>query len=423
MINFLQFILFIIQSGLAFLIGYLLLLTGAAWRAAREAAREARANPLRQPLTLEGRGEKLSRFLILVPAHNEERLLPELLANLAGLDYPADLYTIHVVADNCTDQTAAIGRQAGATVHERFDSEQRGKGYALQWLLQRLWDAGTPHDAVLILDADSVVSTNFLRVMDAHLGRGERVIQAYYAVRNPDSSWGASLRYVALAALHYLRPSGRMVLGGSAGLKGNGMVFAAELLKSHPWTASITEDIEFHMALLLDGERVTFAPDAVVWAEMPDSLAAADSQNVRWERGRLEMAQRYVPPLLQRSWQAAAKGQRGRSFLLFDAVMEHLIPPFSILAAVSGLCLAAAVALPGIRRRPLLTANRLLGSSLLLGQLVYVLSGLWLAKAPRSVYRALLYAPAFVAWKIWLYLRVWLGGNPRTWVRTTRNRV
>jgi hypothetical protein len=101
--------------------------------------------------------------------------------------------------------------------------------------------------------------------------------------------------------------------------------------------------------------------------------------------------------------------------------MEHVIPPFSILAAVSGVCWLAAVVWPGRRGGSLSTINRLLGSGLVLGQLIYVLAGLRLAKAPASVYRALLYAPAFLAWKIWLYLRVWLGGNPRGWVRTTRN--
>ena len=162
-----------------------------------------------------------------------------------------------------------------------------------------------PHDAILIMDADSSISPNFLRVMDARLARGERVIQSYYAVRDPEQSWSVSLRYVALAALHYLRPLGRMVLGGSMGLKGNGMVFAADILKKHEWSASITEDIEFHMALVLDGERVMFAPDAVVEAEMPQDLAGSQTQNTRWEQGRLEMARTYVPKLLRQARLAA----------------------------------------------------------------------------------------------------------------------
>jgi len=243
--------------------------------------------------------------------------------------------------------------------------------------------------------------------MDTRLACGERAIQAYYAVRDPQSSWSASLRSVALAALHYLRPLGRMPLGGSAGLKGNGMVFAAEILREYQWSASLTEDIEYHMALILGGHRVTFAPDAIVWAEMPSSLKAARTQNVRWERGRQEMLGQYVPRLLR-----AALAQR--SFLLFDAAIEQIIPPFSLVAAVSLLLLIGALVLQS-------ALAVLLGAFLLIGQIIYILSGLGLSSAPRKVYQALLYAPVFIAWKVWLYVRVLIGLDRKGWTRTARN--
>ncbi|MDQ2996849.1 MAG: glycosyltransferase family 2 protein [Chloroflexota bacterium] len=392
-ITLFQILLLGAEVALALMISYLLLLTGAAVFAPRH-------TKLRQQ-------SPSQRFLILVPAHNEERLLPSLLDNLRQLDYPASLYAIHVIADNCTDQTAGLARANGAIAHERVDDERRGKGYALQWLMQQLEASAAPHDAVLILDADSIISPNFLTVMDARLARGERAIQAYYAVRDPQSSWSASLRSVALAALHYLRPLGRMPLGGSAGLKGNGMVFAAEILREYQWTASLTEDIEYHMALILGGHRVTFAPDAIVWAEMPSSLQAARTQNVRWERGRQEMLRQYVPRLLR-----AALARR--SFLLFDAAVEQIIPPFSLVAAASVLSLVAAVALQSM-------PAVLLGVFLLLGQAVYILTGLWLSGAPKKVYQALLYAPIFIVWKVWLYLRVLIGLDRKDWTRTARN--
>lgn len=378
---------------LALIVAYLLLLTAAALLAPRRTT-------LRQ-------GAPSHRFIIMVPAHNEERLLPQLLANLRQLDYPQTLYAVHVVADNCTDRTAELGRASGATVHERENKELRGKGYALEWLLQRIWDSGEPHDAVVILDADSVVSPNFLQVMDTRLARGERVIQGYYAVRDPEQAWSAGLRAVALIVLHYLRPQGRMVLGGSTGLKGNGMVFAAAILRQHRWTNSLTEDIEYHMELITHGERAMFAPDAIVWAEMPDSLRGSETQNARWERGRLEMIRNYVPGLLR-------KALRQRSFLLFDAAVEQLIPPFSVVAAASVALLLAALALqspPAI----------ILGAALVLGQAIYIFAGLALARAPAGIYKALLFAPAFIAWKVLLYLRLLLGIKPKAWVRTARN--
>ena len=386
--------------------GYLLLLTAAATKAAR-------TTPIPE--------KTRHRFLFLIPAHNEERLLPFVLENLAQLDYSPSQYEIHVVADNCTDQTAEVARRGGATVYERSDTTRRGKGYALEWLLNRLWEANIAHDALVILDADTVVSPNFLRVMDARLANGEQAIQAYYAVRDPGSSWAVSIRFIALAAVHYLRPLGRMVLGGSAGLKGNGMVFAAEVMKKHQWSAHLTEDIEFHMQLILTGGRVTFAPDAVVEAEMPDSLTGAQTQNARWERGRVEMARRYIPPLWREGWKALAQGRRRRTYLLFDAIAEHLIPPFSIFMAGGVFLFFVAFILPGGETPALKTLNLLLGTGILFGQMVYTFASLWLVHAPAKIYKALLYAPIFVVWKIWLYIKVLIKADQREWVRTARN--
>jgi 1,2-diacylglycerol 3-beta-glucosyltransferase len=407
-----------LQSTITLIVSYLLLLTLAARRA-----------PKRTLLFLTNK--KLNRFLILIPAHNEEKLLPRLLVNLHALEYPQSHYSIHVIADNCTDKTAELARQNDAIVHERWNTEQKGKGYALQWVLEKLWQKDVAHDAIVILDADTIVSSNFLEVMNARLNNGERVIQAYYAVQNPESSFSAGLRYAALAVLHYLRPQGRMVLGGSAGLKGNGMVFAADVMKRHAWSASVTEDIELHMALLLAGERVTFAPDAEIRAEMPDKLTDARSQNVRWEQGRLEMAKKYVPGLFKASTHQLRHPKK--VFVLWDAIMEHLIPPFSILAGLSVISLFGSliwwfVESQGIGNQAsslrAFAASKLslaLSVGALLGQVVYLLAGLKMVNAPRSVYRIFIYAPGYILWKIWHYVRILFGFEQQKWIRTTRN--
>lgn len=392
-IDWLRAGLLLSELGLALLVGYLLLLTAAALVA-----------PRRTPL----RAVPTTRFAFLIPAHNEERLLPEVLANLQQIEYPPELYTLFVVADNCSDATAQVARAAGAVVYERTNSAELGKGYALNWLIAHVAERPERYDAMIVLDADTVVSANFLHVMDARIARGERVIQAYYAVRDPDTAWSTALRSVALTVLHYVRPQGRMVIGGTTGLKGNGMVFASDIVQQRPFSGGLTEDIEYHMELVLDGERAMFAPDAVVWAEMPDTLKAADSQNARWERGRIEMMQRYVPRLLR-------EAARQRNFVLFDAAMEHLIPPFSVLIGASVAALGAGVVL---RSKPAIIA----GAGLIGGQAVYVVTGLILTGAPPKTYQALLYAPILVIWKILLYLRVLFGAGPSGWVRTARNR-
>lgn len=405
-ILFLQIFLWLVGSLLAMMVGHLLLLTVAAWVASKE--------------TLVPPHKPRHRFAILVPAHNEEKLLPTLLESLSQLHYPRQLFAIHVVADNCIDNTALIARAAGATVHERFDLDNIGKGYALQWLLARLETLGASYDAALILDADSVVSPNFLTVMNAQLNNGERVIQAHYAVLNPERSWVMSLRAAALALVHYLRPLGRMTLGGSVGLKGNGMVFQRSILAEHQWSASVTEDIDYHMGLILSGERVAFAPDATVWAEMPGTLRGAHSQNVRWEQGRFQLARYYVPLLLQAIFNPQQLGRPLSRSLLFDSIMEHVIPPFSVVMGLSVVYWALAwLCATFWGATPLL----ILATLLLVGQLIYIVAGLVLARTPPRTYLALLYAPIFIFWKIQLMLAMMTRVEKQGWVRTARDGV
>lgn len=430
----LSLILIVIQTILLALISYLLLLTAAAVRVGVRAAVRATSHLQSKREATPPTQLSCPTFLILIPAHNEEKLLPRLLQSVAALDYPPTSYAAHVVADNCSDQTAAVARQMGATVHERTDTQLRGKGPALQWLLQRIWTSRLPHDAVVILDADSYVSSNFLRVMAEQLAAGKRVIQAYYGVDAPERTRNVALRYAAFAVLHYLRPLGRVVLGGSAGLKGNGMVFAADVLRHHAWSAALTEDIELHMKLLLSGEPVSFAPQATVWAEMPDSAAQAESQHARWESGRLQMARHYVPQLLRAAWRVGRQGEWRRAYLYLDAAIEHTIPPLAICGTLIILSLLAGVGLYFINMRwfehsalakALSSANVLVSIALLAGLLVYVFAGLWLVKAPRTVYRSLLAAPIYIVWKSrqYLSLALLLAVNKQrpSWTRTARN--
>jgi 1,2-diacylglycerol 3-beta-glucosyltransferase len=221
-------------------------------------------------------------------------------------------------------------------------------------------------------------------------------------------------------------------LGGSVGLKGNGMVFASDVLRRYEWSTSITEDIELHMALLLAGERVTFAPDAVVLGEMPDSLDNSKSQHLRWERGRIEMRRKYVPQLLKQTWRGIKAGDFRHAFVLFDAVMEHLIPPFSLLFGASVLLFLGNMILlavdnffngkmiftfePGIAQW-----NFIWIGLLLVGQVFYLVAGLVSIRAPWFVYRSLLFAPVYIAWKYVQYVEVALRKSEFAWVRTHRN--
>ncbi len=396
-------------------IGYLFILTIAAFFAPR------RKNDLAE--------EKYLRFAILVPAHNEEVLLPELLESLQHLDYPSSDYDVHVIADNCVDATSEIANRYGAKVHTRTNLVQIGKGYALDWGLKEIWASGQEYDAFVIIDADSVVSANFLRAMNCEFGSGAQVVQAFYSVKDPTLSNNVALRFAALAVLHFLRPQGRMTFGGSVGLKGNGMAFAKEILALYPWPASVTEDIEYHMVLLLNGFRVRFCPDAIVWGEMPAQFEQSRSQLDRWESGRMDMARKYVPRLLEAAFSSLRNGQYQQVYAYLDAVMEHLIPPFSLL--FTGASLLFLVNLGMILLIPLSTLphgleiiiriNFGLGVFLIAGQGFYLLSGLYLANAPKAIYKQLLFAPIFIFRKIGQYISVLAGSKPQSWVKTTRN--
>ncbi|MEM8861664.1 MAG: glycosyltransferase family 2 protein, partial [Chloroflexota bacterium] len=276
-------------------------------------------------------------------------------------------------------------------------------------------------DAIIILDADTIVSSNFLREVNLHFNQGQKVIQTFYSVLNPDESWSAGLRYAALAVLHYIRPLGRSLFGGSAGLKGNGMIFATDIIKNHAWSSSLTEDIEFHMDLLLTGEKVYFAPKATIWAQMPNSIQDADSQNERWETGRLDMAKRYVPKLIAGAFSKNAKNKRS-VFAQLDAVMEHIIPPFALFNGISVLLFIGSLILFWLDSElPIARINFSLAITILLIQIAYLFSGLILTKAPKSVYKNLFYAPFYVVWKFLLIFRLFNKESQNNWVRTTRN--
>jgi cellulose synthase/poly-beta-1,6-N-acetylglucosamine synthase-like glycosyltransferase len=360
--------------------------------------------------------EGATRFAILVPAHDEEAVIADAVASLVGLDYPAGRFEVHVVADNCSDRTADLARAAGASVHERADTANPGKGAALNWLHDRVRRAPVPFDAFAIVDADTTVDAAFLWAMHAAIADGARVAQGFYGVSDSDASAAAGLRAAALACRHHLRPLARNAIGGSCGLFGNGMVFTADVLQERRWSGHLTEDMEFQLELLLDGVHVAYVPGARVVAQMPDDLATATSQNERWELGRLQLLRTYLPPLARR----ARSSSRRTQVESVDAILDLAVPPLSVLGAAqlatNALGLVAVVAHPTRTTRLAVVASAL-GTATLL---IHALTGLWSAEAPSSAYRSLLAAPRIAVWKVRLWLRVMLKPGDVAWSRTAR---
>lgn len=350
-----------------------------------------------------------TRFDVIVPAHDEEPGIAATVANLLAIDYPAELRRVIVVADNCTDATAARAREAGALVFERHDPLQRGKGYALAYAFERVLE-GDAH-AFVVIDADTRATANVLRAFDVRLRAGAPAVQAHYGVLNPESSWRTRLMHLGFTLFHDVRSRARERLGVSTGLRGNGMGFAKATLSQVPHDAfSVVEDVEYGVQLGLRGHRVHYAGEAHVLGEMVSSEKASRSQRRRWEGGRWLLARRHALPLLR-------EGLRRRSLLLLDLAADLLVPPLSYVAlfTAAGVAAAAVWAWSGHGAWwPLVS-----WSAAALGLGAYVARGLWLAKAgPRGILD-LLWAPVYVVWKIALAVQ-WRGSSQREWVRTTR---
>jgi cellulose synthase/poly-beta-1,6-N-acetylglucosamine synthase-like glycosyltransferase len=356
------------------------------------------------------------KLAILVPAHNEALAIDRALEGFANLEYPPELFSVHVVADNCSDGTAAAVRAAGFDVHERFDVDSPGKGPALNWLYHRLRSNGSNFDAIVIVDADTTLDPRFLGYVAAAMDDGAAVVQGYYGVRDADDSPAEALRYAALACRHHVRPLGRTAIGASCGLYGNGMAFVTELMDHRSWTGHLTEDMEFQMELLLDGHLVRYVPGAKLAAEMPGTLESAESQNERWELGRLQMAHRYAPTLARR-----IIGRRRGRVANADALLDHLVPPLSVLIALNGVCGIGALTLTVLRGRRIDTFNlttAVASSAIIVG---HVLFGLRSVEAPRVMYRSLASAPRFMLWKLGIWRRVIVAPTTVQWTRTVRN--
>ena len=385
-------VLALLSLPIAALAGYLLLFV----------ALSARPRPLLP-------SPKLHRFRVIVPSHDEEQGIGDTVKSLLAIDYPQQSFSVLVIADNCNDATASRAREAGAEVLERKDAELRGKGYALLHAFERL---PQDVDAVVVIDADTLVSPNILRAFSSRLAAGAHAVQADYAVRNPHQSWRTRLIAVAFGAFHVVRGRGRERLGLSAGLRGNGMCFSTEILRKVAHDAfSIVEDVEYGIRLGEAGCRVHYADDAHVYGEMVSSATAARSQRTRWEGGRTALRKAHGVRLVKR-------GLAQRDRVLFDLGFDLLVPPLSRIAVAScagfALTLAAALVWSGAFWLALAP-----WSFAVVSVVLYVLRGWSVSGTGLLGLRDLALAPGYIVWK------ATLGGKQSAradapWIRTTR---
>lgn len=350
-------------------------------------------------------------FAITIPAHNEEEVIGTTIDGLRDLDYPRDMYDIHVVSDNSTDRTAEIVRSRGVPCWERFDETRKSKGHALAWLFERILNHERNYDAIVVFDADSRVNPSFLRIMDVELARGPQVTQGRHVIAHPTDSWFTAVMYIAFV-LDNLRNAGRSNLGFSAKLMGDGMCFARQVLERFPWTAnSLTEDAEYQALLLLNGIKVSFSADAFSFGEIPTSLDAARVQRSRWMQGRADLSRRLASKLLR-------SGLRRWNLAQLDGALEQAMSSYSTLLVLFGVTMLVEGGLAVSTEGLVMPWPWALGLGIAFA--LYPILGLLLVGAPFRIYLYLIFAPFYVLWRTGVRLWVSLRRGPREWVRTPR---
>ena len=348
------------------------------------------------------------KVAVLIPAHNEAAGIAATISTILPQLTTED--RLLVIADNCTDATAAIARNIGASAIERQDTERKGKGYALDFGLQSI--AAEPPEVVIMVDADCICQPDAIEKLARVAVASKRPVQATYLMEQPPNPTPKdSISALAFLVKNLVRPSGLKQLGLPSLLTGTGMAFPWSVIRSVSLASgNIVEDMQMSMDLAVAGYPTIFCPDAKVTGCLPQQQEVAKTQRTRWEHGHLQTLLTQTPRL------ATASVQQKR-FDLLAIALDLSVPPLSLLVAIWVAAFAAS----------LLAAT--LGTSLipaiflaLEGLLILVsIVGAW-AKFGRNDISGLtlLAVPFYILWKIPLYVG-FLVKRQTKWVRTERD--
>lgn len=234
-------------------------------------------------------GAGTNRYAVLICARNEAAVLPKLLESLRAQDYPGVL-DLYVAADNCTDDTARLARKGGATVFERHDRVHVGKGYALNFLLHRIWAEGKHYDGYLLFDADNLARPDFVRRLDGVFGPECPVVAGYRNTKNYRGWIAAGQGLCFIREVRFLNCP-RTLLGFSGNVTGTGFLVSEEILRTAggwPWHC-LCEDLEFSTVQMIAGRRIAYCPQAEYFDEQPATLSQSVRQRLRWCKGFLQV--------------------------------------------------------------------------------------------------------------------------------------
>ncbi len=349
------------------------------------------------------------RTTVIIPAHDESLGIGATVASLLPQLAPGD--SLVVVADNCTDDTAAVARRAGATVLERSDAARRGKGHAITFAVDSL--RGNPPDVVVLVDADCrVAPADGLRRLVHAAASGGRPVQGEYllgATERPSARQVVSA--LAILVRNRVRPRGMYRLGLPCQLTGSGMAFPWPILASAPsGESNLVEDLVLGLELSLRGTPPRLCPEVAISSELPEGDAPLYKQRRRWEHGQLSTLATFGPRLV-------VAGLLRAKLDLLALGLDLLVPPLALLVMM----LLAHAALAGVAAFFGLGWAPLYASAALFAVLTLAVGRAWWSFARDTVpLSALLSAPFYVAWKIPLYVGLLLRGKHGAWERTAR---
>jgi cellulose synthase/poly-beta-1,6-N-acetylglucosamine synthase-like glycosyltransferase len=350
-------------------------------------------------------GKKPIDLALVVPAHDEELMIARTLESVRAADPSIQVF---VIAHNCADSTASVAADAGAQVVQLNNPSLRGKGAALREGFSAALGAGA--NAVLVIDADSIVSPNLVSATRAALEEGAEATQCRYELELPDFRLGstfidplARLRLLAFRGMNVVRPGGRAGLGFSTGIFGNGFALTAATLQRVPFNAnSIAEDAEYSTRLVSAGVRVNWVADAFVHARIPGTWATQASQEARWEGGRMRVASqstgRLLSAMLHGNWRT------------FETLTDVWSLPLS--RGIIALLLTAALPLQWLHIYAFACAAI---------AMIYVVQSALLGSEPMRDLTALVAAPLYLLWKAVITPLVLRQSRSRaSWARTKR---
>ncbi len=269
---------------------------------------------------------------MIVAARNEELVIGQLIKSIKNQKYPKGLIDIFVIADNCTDNTARVAKEAGAIVRERFNKAQIGKGYALDYMIKIIEReySSRKYEGYFVFDADNLLDENYIAEMNKTFNQGYKVITSYRNSKNYDQNW-ISAGY-ALWFLHeaeYLNLP-RMKLNTSCAISGTGFLVQANLIKDNGgWIHHLlTEDIEFSVSQIIKGEKIGYCKNAMFYDEQPVTFAQSWNQRIRWAKGFYQVFAKYGKDLIG----SIFKGKCNR-FSCYDMTMT--IMPAMLISSLS----------------------------------------------------------------------------------------